>query len=109
MIRFVRVTYVRPQDEAIECVTMYSPPPGKLNNSGDIDVPGVIIKRHENTVELYFIRAMRCRFESFCQYRVASDTIFMTGQTSCTKLRKLFLYVTVCMCMYMFIVYRFQL
>ena len=64
MIRFVRVTYVRPQDEAIECVTMYSPPPGKLNNSSDIDVPVVIIKRHENTVELSnFI--MLCRFESF--------------------------------------------
>ena len=28
MIRFVRVTYVRPMDEQISCKTMYSPPPG---------------------------------------------------------------------------------
>ena len=29
MIRFVRVTYVRPMDDAIECATMYSPPSGQ--------------------------------------------------------------------------------
>ena len=28
MIRFVRITYVRPMDEQISCKTMYSPPAG---------------------------------------------------------------------------------
>ena len=28
MIRFIRVTYVRPLEDQIECMTMYSPPKG---------------------------------------------------------------------------------
>ena len=31
MIRFVRVTYVRPQNSSTECLTMYSPPAGMLS------------------------------------------------------------------------------
>ena len=32
MIRFVRVTYVRPQEEGVECASLYSPPKGSITS-----------------------------------------------------------------------------